>query len=97
MLVAAVVPSSASASELIDRNTSKVTLKVARNGQALLSYSARGKRRNVLAWGAVNALPPTPARRQVTFRLDYRAAGGRTGATSGRRFGTPAHRTTALP
>ena len=75
VLVAAVVPPSASASELIDRNASKVTLKVARNGQALLSYSTRGKRRNVLAWGAVNA-PPTPARRQVTFRLDYSGGWG---------------------
>jgi hypothetical protein len=76
VLVAVVVPSSATASELIDRNASKVTLKVGRNGQALLSYNARGKRWNVLAWGAVNALPPTPSRRQVTFRLDYSGGWG---------------------
>jgi hypothetical protein len=44
---------------------------VAQNGQALVSYSARGKRWNVLAWGAVNALQPTTARKQVEFQLDY--------------------------
>jgi hypothetical protein len=76
VLVAALVPAPASASELIDRNASAVTLKVARNGQALLSYKARGKRWNVLAWGAVNALPPTASRRQVKFRLDYSGGWG---------------------
>ena len=65
------VPSTASASELIDRNASNVTLQVQQNGQALLSYNARGKRWNVLAWGAVNALAPTTTRKQVAFRLDY--------------------------
>ena len=76
VLAAALVPAPASASELIDRNASAVTLKVARNGQALLSYKARGKRWNVLAWGAVNALPPTASRRQVKFRLDYSGGWG---------------------
>ena len=71
LLVAVAVPSPASASELIDRNASKVSLKVARNGQALLSYDARGKRWNVLAWGAINAVHPTTSRPQVAFRLDY--------------------------
>lgn len=70
-LAVVAVPSTASASELIDRNAADVSLKVAKNGQALLSYNARGKRWNVLAWGAVNALHPTPSRRQVEFELDY--------------------------
>ena len=65
------VPATASASEIIDRNASNVTLKVASNGQALVSYNARGKRWNVLAWGAVNALQPTPSRKQVEFKIDY--------------------------
>ena len=71
VVAAFVVPATASASEIIDRNASKVTLKVAPNGQALLSYNARGKRWNVLAWGAVNAIQPTPTRKQVEFQLDY--------------------------
>ena len=70
-VVAFVMPATASASEIIDRNASKVTLKVATNGQALISFDARGKRWNVLAWGAENAIPATPARAQVKFRLDY--------------------------
>ena len=65
------MPATASASEIIDRNASNVSLKVATNGQALVSYNARGKRWNVLAWGAVNAIQPTTARPQVEFRLDY--------------------------
>lgn len=71
VLAAAVAPAGASASELIDRNASNVSLKVASNGQALVSYSARGKRWNMLAWGAVNAIHPTPGRKQVEFKLDY--------------------------
>jgi len=69
--VAFAVPAIASASEIIDRNASNVTVKVASNGQALVSYNARGKRWNVLAWGAVNAIHPTPSRPQVEFRIDY--------------------------
>lgn len=65
------VPATASASEIIDRSASNVTLKVASNGQALLSYNARGKRWNVLAWGAVNAIHSTPSQPQVKFRVDY--------------------------
>jgi hypothetical protein len=50
---------------------SNVSLKVAGNGQALVSFNARGKRWNVLAWGAVNAIAPTTTRKQVEFKLDY--------------------------
>ena len=70
-LAAALFASSASASELIDRNAAGVRLQVAQNGQALLSYTARGKRWNVLAWGAKNAIAPTTARKQLEFKLDY--------------------------
>ncbi|MBA2297643.1 MAG: hypothetical protein H0W14_06345 [Actinobacteria bacterium] len=70
-LAAAVFCPTASASELIDRNASNLELQVGRNGKALLSYNARGKRWNVLAWGAQNAIAPTTARTQLSFRLDY--------------------------
>ena len=69
--VAAIVPSAASASELIDRNATNVSLQVAKNGQALVSFKARGKQWNVLAWNAVNAIAPTQGRPQVSFKLDY--------------------------
>ena len=69
--LAAIVPTAASASELIDRNATNVKLQVAKNGQALVSFKARGKQWNVLAWNAVNAIAPTTARPQVSFKLDY--------------------------
>jgi hypothetical protein len=68
---AVAVPGTASASEILDRNANDVSVKVDQNGKALISYSARGKRWNVLAWGAVNALHPTLGRKQVEFKLDY--------------------------
>jgi hypothetical protein len=70
------LPAQASASELIDRNATNVVLKVNAKGQALLSYRARGKQWNVLASGAVNALAPTTARKQVEFTLDYSGGWG---------------------
>jgi hypothetical protein len=65
--------SSAWASELIARDATDVRLQVNRSGQALLSYRAYGRARNVLAWGAVNARASDPDRRQVAFRLNYSA------------------------
>ena len=75
-LVALLVPVGASASTMIDRNAKGVSLKVNGAGQALVSYTARGKRWNVLAWGAVNAVPPTPGKKQVDFKLDYSGGWG---------------------
>jgi hypothetical protein len=74
LLGALVVPAGAHASQLIARDAHDVTLQVDAQGQALVSYSAKGKRWSVLAWGAVNALHPSPEARQVAFKLDY--AGG---------------------
>jgi hypothetical protein len=72
----AAFPGTASASELIDRNAQNVRLAVNPKGQALLTYRARGRTWRVLAWGAVNAIPPTRGRRQVAFRLDYSGGWG---------------------
>ncbi len=70
------VPAAAGASTLIDRDAHGITLKVNSTGQALVSYTARGKRWNVLAWNAVNAIAPTPGARQVDFKLDYSGGWG---------------------
>lgn len=75
-VVAATLVESAAASELIDRNASGVQLRVNGSGQALLSYTARGERRNVLVSGAVNAIHPAPGRAQVAFRTDYSGPAG---------------------
>ena len=68
------LPSRATASDLIDLNATNVTLAV--NGTtALVTYQARGKARHVLAWGAVNALTPRPEHLAgaVPARLQRRA------------------------
>jgi hypothetical protein len=61
----------ANASQLIDRNAANVKLLINKQGEALLTYTKGGKSMHVLAWGAVNALPPTVDAAQVEFKLDY--------------------------
>ncbi|MCY7303936.1 MAG: hypothetical protein LH654_13075, partial [Thermoleophilia bacterium] len=78
LFVAFLAPMSAGAATIIDRNATGVTLKVDRTGQALVSYTARGKQWNVLASGAINALAPTPTGKQVDFKLDYSGGWGTT-------------------
>jgi hypothetical protein len=76
LAAALVVAGPAGASELIaDRNPTGVSLKVNGKGEALITYRREtGQIRRVLAWGAINALPPTTDVPQVKMRLDY--AGG---------------------
>jgi hypothetical protein len=73
---ALVVAAPAAASQLIDRNATGVRLQVDAQGRALLTYTAGGKLKHVLALGAVNALPPSAGARQVKFRLDYSGGWG---------------------
>ena len=61
----------ANASQLIDRNAHDVRLVVNAKGEALITYTAGGKLKHVLAWDAINAIAPTRARAQVEFKLDY--------------------------
>jgi hypothetical protein len=74
-VTAAVAAPGAGASQLIDRNATGVHLEVSPAGQALLTYRAGGKAKHVLAWGAVNAIPPSRSRAQVAFKLDYSGGG----------------------
>jgi hypothetical protein len=67
----------APASQLIDRDASKVTLQVNAKGEAMVTYTAGGKLKHVLAWGAVNALPPARGKTQVSFKLDYSGGYGK--------------------
>lgn len=53
----------AHASMIVDRNATRVSLRVDGAGFAVVSYRARGRTRRVLAWGAING--------QVRFKLDY--------------------------
>jgi hypothetical protein len=72
--VAAVFAATANASTLIDRNAQGIKLEVDSKGEALITYKDEGGLKHVLAWGAVNAIAPSRARKQVDFKLDY--AGG---------------------
>jgi hypothetical protein len=64
----------AAASQLIDRDATGIKLEVDSKQEALITYRANGQLKHVLAWGAINAIAPTLARKQVAFSLDY--AGG---------------------
>ena len=60
---------------LYDANVKLLSLKVNGKGEALVSYRrSDGRVRHVLAWGALNARPPTEGVAQVQFKFDY--AGG---------------------
>ena len=74
LLVMMVVPGTGQASQLIDRNAIDLHIGVNLKGEALLTYRAGGQVKQVLAWGAINALGPQTDAQQVRFRLDY--AGG---------------------
>jgi hypothetical protein len=58
-------------SQLIDRNGQHVRIRTDDQGRALVSYTEAGKRKNVLVWGALNALPPAKGTQQVKFHFDY--------------------------
>jgi hypothetical protein len=74
IVFAAALASSASASQLVDRNAKGIKLEVNAKGEALITYTAHGQAKHVLAWGAVNAIAPTRSRPQLALKLDY--AGG---------------------
>ena len=76
-LSAAALAATANASQLIDRNASHASLQTNAKGEAMITYSAGGKIKHVLAWGAENALAPTPDGKQVAFNLDYSGGYGK--------------------
>ena len=71
-LAALTMVSAANASQVISTSTgTNVTLGVNDKGEAMLTYTSAGKVVHVLAWGAINAIPPTQSSRQVAFTLAY--------------------------
>src|SRR4051812_21572521 len=87
VLAAAFTASTATASELIDRNAAGVKLAVNAKGEALLSYRSKGKVKHVLAWGAQNAIAPSRNRPQLSFKLDYAGGWGKYHKDYWRTFG----------
>ena len=63
--------STARAGERVDVNATGVRLGVNVRGVAMVTYRARNRTFHLLAWGAVNALPPSQTVRQVHFRFDW--------------------------
>jgi hypothetical protein len=88
LVVAALCASTASASQLIDRNAKDVRLAVNAKGEALITFDDAGKAKHVLAWGAINAVAPTRAHAQVAFKLDYAGGWGRYHKLYYKTFGT---------
>ena len=75
VLVIAAEPSTAPASQILDRNVANIHLAVNAKGEALVTYTRpNGQVRRVLAWGAVDAVAPDRNVPQQRFKLDY--AGG---------------------
>jgi hypothetical protein len=64
-------PATVEASELIARNATNVQLQADAQGRALISFRSEGQSKQLLAWGAVNARPPSRAVPQVAFELQY--------------------------
>jgi hypothetical protein len=64
------VPASGRASDLLDLNAHNVTLAV-QGSRALVEYTANGRARHVLVWGAINARTPDSRLPQVRFSHDY--------------------------
>jgi hypothetical protein len=57
--------------QILARNATNVRLEADAAGRALVTYRSGGTLRRVLAWGAINAIPPTEGRDQVNFVLLY--------------------------
>jgi hypothetical protein len=88
VLAALVGAPAASPSQLLDDNASDVRLAVNGKGEALVTYTANGRQKRVLAWGAVNASPPARGQKQVEFRLDYSGGYGKYRTTYWKTFGS---------
>ena len=75
VLIAAATAGPASGSAIIGRDVTGASLSVDSQGRAHVSYRSAGQERYLVAWGAINARPPSTARRQVSFRFHYGLAG----------------------
>ena len=71
VVVAFVAMPEAGASELIARDATGVRIQADAQGRALISFRSDGQSRQLLAWGAVDARPPSQSVPQVAFRLRY--------------------------
>jgi hypothetical protein len=93
LAAALVAAPSALASDRVALNAGHATLAVSRDGKrALITYTAGGKVHRVLAWGAVNALPPSETVPQVRFKIDFSGGWKTYGHTVWQHFGNACRR-----
>lgn len=85
---ALLAPSSAFASQLVDRNAADVHLATNTKGEALLTYKKGGQIKHVLVWGAINAAQPQKGAKQVEFEIDYAGGYGKYHTTYWKTFGS---------
>jgi hypothetical protein len=76
LAVALVAPVPASASTIVARDATDVSLQADTRGRAVVSYTAAGRKRHALFWNAVNARPPSASVPQVEFSRDYSGGWG---------------------
>jgi hypothetical protein len=76
VLLAAFAVAPAFGSAIIGRDVSRPTLSIDRQGRAHIGYYVGGRKTTLVAWGAINARPPSPTRPQVKFLLRYGEGGG---------------------
>jgi hypothetical protein len=92
-VVFAVLPATASSSELIGWNAVDVRLATSTRSGAVVTYRSEGRTWQVGASAAVNARTPSKRRPQVSFALERRAVYGTpsAGSACGRYDGPPLH------
>jgi hypothetical protein len=71
VLAAVVLLADARASELIARNATVVRLQADAQGRAAITFRSEGRVRTLVAWGAVDARPPSRSQAQVAFKLTF--------------------------
>ncbi|HZO63090.1 MAG TPA: hypothetical protein VFB35_08935 [Gaiellaceae bacterium] len=81
VIAALLQPGVAAASQLVGVNASAVTLSADGSGRALVGFRSGGSMHHVLAWGAVDARPPSSSVPQVEFKLDTRGGSVRNSCT----------------
>jgi hypothetical protein len=75
LFIASLAATPAFGSAIIGRNVSRPTLSIDGHGQAHVSYSIGGRRKVLVASGAINARAPSAGRPQVQFRIRYGVGG----------------------
>ena len=72
LVAALLIVPSAAASDRLALNASRVTLAVSADSKtAIVTYRSGGSLHHALAWGAVDALPPSQTVPQVRFKIDW--------------------------